>query len=72
MRKILIAEDDKLLNKTLNFNLTSDGFNVSSVHTYRDAVQYIKEIEFDIARMETALTYVKRSGEGVSTLILFL
>lgn len=39
MKNVLIVEDDKLLNRTLNFNLTADGFDALSVHTYRDAVQ---------------------------------
>lgn len=79
MRKILIAEDDKLLNKTLNFNLTSDGFNVSSVHTYRDAVQHIKEIEFDIALLDINLPdgngldlCEEIRGRGQHTYIIFI
>ena len=31
MRKILIVEDDKFLNKMLTYNLTSDGYDVSSI-----------------------------------------
>ena len=30
MKKILIVEDDQLLNRTLAYNLTSDGYEVIS------------------------------------------
>lgn len=55
MRNVLIVEDDKLLNRTLDFNLTADGFDVLSVHTYRDAVQVLKEKEFDVALLDINL-----------------
>lgn len=55
MKKVLIVEDDNILNKTLNFNLTSDGFDATSVHTYRGAVKSLKETEFDVALLDINL-----------------
>ena len=40
MRKILIVEDDKVLNKTLAYNLTADGYEVTSAYSFLDAVEY--------------------------------
>ena len=34
MRKILIVEDDKVLNKTLAYNLTADGYEVTSAYSF--------------------------------------
>ena len=39
LRKILIVEDDKVLNKTLAYNLTADGYEVSSAYSFQDAVR---------------------------------
>ena len=49
MRKILIVEDDKVLNKTLAYNLTADGYEVTSAYSFQDAVERLKNSEFDIA-----------------------
>ena len=38
MRKILIVEDDILLNRTLGYNLASDGYEVTAAYNYKDAV----------------------------------
>ena len=43
MRTILIVEDDMILNKTLAYNLTSDGYEVISAYKYQEAVNYLKE-----------------------------
>ena len=40
LRKILIVEDDKVLNKTLAYNLTADGYEVTSAYSFLDAVEY--------------------------------
>ena len=39
LRKILIVEDDKVLNKTLAYNLTADGYEVASAYSFQDAVR---------------------------------
>ena len=38
LKKILIVEDDQLLNRTLAYNLTSDGYEVISVFNFDSAV----------------------------------
>ena len=55
MKKILIVEDDTLLNRTLGYNLTSDGYAVTSAYNYKDAVQHLKDKEFDIALLDINL-----------------
>ena len=37
MKQILIVEDDSLLNKMLTYNLTADGYSVTSVLNARTA-----------------------------------
>lgn len=39
MKKVLIVEDDNLLNKMLTYNLTAEGYEISSVLNYKAAVQ---------------------------------
>ena len=56
MRKILIVEDDTLLNHTLEYNLTSDGYDVTSAYNYKSAVQCLKKNEFDIALLDINLS----------------
>lgn len=42
MRKIIIIEDDALLNKTLAYNLVSDGYEVTSAYTCSAARNLLK------------------------------
>ena len=37
MKQILIVEDDNLLNKTLAYNLASDGYGITSASNARTA-----------------------------------
>ena len=46
LRKILIVEDDKVLNKTLAYNLTADGYEVTSVYSFQDAVERLKTVSY--------------------------
>lgn len=46
--KLLIAEDDPLLLKSLGFYLEKKGYEVSLVNDGRDAISQIKETEFDL------------------------
>lgn len=55
MRKILVVEDDRVLNGTLAYNLTADGYEVNSAYCYRDAVGYLKKIEYDVALLDINL-----------------
>lgn len=79
MRKVLIAEDDKLLNKTLKFNLEAEGYDVSSVHTYREAVKAVQETEFDAVLLDINLPdgngldlCREIRGRGQHTYIMFI
>lgn len=55
MRKILIVEDDTLLNKTLAYNLTSEGYEVESAFTYAAAVSLLQKREFDLVLLDINL-----------------
>lgn len=55
MRKILIVEDDTLLNKTLAYNLTSEGYEVESTFTYAAAVSLLQKREFDLVLLDINL-----------------
>lgn len=46
--KLLIAEDDPLLLKSLGFYLEKKGYDVLLVNDGRDAISKIREIEFDL------------------------
>ena len=49
MKQILIVEDDSFLNKMLSYNLTADGYEVTSVLNARTAADAIYRREFDLA-----------------------
>ena len=69
MKKILIVEDDQLLNRTLAYNLTSDGYEVISVFNFDSAVRKLRENEFDVALLDPMAAdwiCVKKSGIAVS------
>lgn len=55
MRKILIVEDDTLLNRTLGYNLASDGYEITAAYNYKEAVAYLKETEFAAALLDINL-----------------
>ncbi len=55
LKKILIVEDDQLLNRTLAYNLTSDGYEVISVFNFDSAVRKLRENEFDVALLDINL-----------------
>ncbi|MFR8548329.1 MAG: response regulator transcription factor [Lachnospiraceae bacterium] len=55
MRKILIIEDDRLLNRTLSYNLISDGYEVVSVYNFDSAAEQLRQNEFDVALLDINL-----------------
>lgn len=55
MNKILLVEDDYLLNKTLTYNLSLDGYDVDSVFNVREAVKAIRRQQFDVALLDINL-----------------
>ena len=55
MKRILIVEDDALLNKTLAYNLTSDGWEVTSVLNAKSAAGLLEKNEYDLALLDVNL-----------------
>lgn len=79
MRTILIVEDDMILNKTLAYNLSSDGYEVTSAYKYQEAVNDLKEKEFDVALLDINLPdgngldlCQEIRGRGQHTYMMFL
>lgn len=48
MKRVLIVEDDCLLNKTLAYNLTSDGYKAESAFNAENAVDMLSGTEYDL------------------------
>ncbi len=55
MKTILIVEDDKLLNKTLTYNLKLDGYEVSSMYSYEETIKSIKHDKYDLILLDVNL-----------------
>ena len=55
MKRILIVEDDALLNKTLTYNLISDGYNVTSALNAKTAANLLSETEYDLVLLDINL-----------------
>ena len=79
MRKILIVEDDTLLNRTLGYNLASDGYEITAAYNPKDAVSHLKETEFDVALLDINLPdgsgldlCEEIRGRGQHTYIIFI
>ena len=56
MKQILIVEDDSFLNKMLAYNLTADGYGVTSALNARTAANAIHQREFDLVLLDINLT----------------
>ena len=71
MKRILIVEDDNLLNKTLAYNLASDGYNITSVLNARTAAESLKTNIFDLVLLdinlqtEMVMTYAVLSSQSI-------
>ncbi len=79
MKKILLVEDDALLNKALTYNLISEGYDTSSVLSARTAAEALARTEYDLALLDINLP--DGSGydlcrlikpENPDTLVIFL
>lgn len=55
MKRILLVEDDNLLNKTLAYNLTSDGYEVTGVQNARTAAAKLAGLEYDLVLLDINL-----------------
>ena len=55
MKQILIVEDDSFLNKMLTYNLTADGYGVTSALNARTAADAIRQREFDLVLLDVNL-----------------
>lgn len=55
MKQILIVEDDNLLNKTLAYNLASDGYGITSAANARTAASALKAEVFDLVLLDINL-----------------
>ena len=79
MKRILIVEDDSLLNKTLAYNLTSDGYKAESAFNIKSAADMLEKREYDLILLDINLP----DGSGLdlcklikpvhpNTLVIFL
>ena len=55
MKQILIVEDDALLNKTLAYNMTSDGWKVTSALNARSAANLLAGTAYDLVLLDINL-----------------
>lgn len=55
LKRILIIEDDNLLNNTLAYNLRLDGYNVSSAFNFRIAKEKLMKSEYDMVLLDINL-----------------
>ena len=55
MKRILIVEDDALLNKTLAYNLISDGWDVTPALNARTAASLLAGTEYDLVLLDINL-----------------
>ena len=55
MKKILIVEDDRLLNKTLAYNLTSEGYEITSAGNAKAAERLFSVEEYDLVLLDINL-----------------
>lgn len=55
MKQLLIVEDDGFLNRMLTYNLTADGYNVTSAVNFRTAAEIVRQREFDLVLLDVNL-----------------
>lgn len=55
MKRILIVEDDTLLNKTLAYNLASDGYDITAALNARTAADKLRVEEYDLVLLDINL-----------------
>ena len=55
MKKILLVEDDDLLNKTLTYNLISEGYDTVSALNAGTAAELLRQTEYDLVLLDINL-----------------
>ena len=55
MKKILLVEDDDLLNKTLTYNLISEGYDTISALNAGTAAELLVQVEYDLVLLDINL-----------------
>jgi len=55
MKKILLVEDDALLNKTLTYNLISEGYDIESAMNAGIAAELLAQTEYDMVLLDINL-----------------
>ncbi len=55
MKKILVVEDDRLLNRTLVYNLSGEGYAVTPVFNARIAAETLNQSAFDLVLLDINL-----------------
>lgn len=55
MKRILIVEDDTLLNKTLAYNLASDGYDITAALNAQAAADRLNSDEYDLVLLDINL-----------------
>ncbi len=55
MKQILLVEDDELLNKTLAYNLTLDGYGLTCALTFREAKEQLSANLYDLVLLDVHL-----------------
>ena len=56
--KILLAEDDQLLRKSLAYFLTNSGYTITEITNGVDAVEALRKEEFDLIITDLNMPYV--------------
>lgn len=55
IHKILVVEDDSLLNKTLVYNLAADGYQVEAAYSAKSAEEIFRVEKFDLVLLDIRL-----------------
>ena len=71
MEQILIVEDDSFLNKMVAYNLTADGYGVTSALNARTAADAIRQREFDLVLLDNAVKYTPAGGKIAVSVVLW-
>ena len=58
MKKILVAEDNKLILETINHKLQKDGYEVVKVLNGKDCLEYLKTNDVDLLITDLYMPYV--------------